>query len=106
MGVKPRVRKNAGALSARAGACAGRTVGGAFEVRQSVIETGGPPSPHAAAAAASLSPSTALPEGRYGFASRSARPSMPCSWANGNELTNSLRSWRREAPSQEKEKGH
>ena len=70
MGVKARVRKNAGALSARAGACAGRTVGGAFEVRPSVIETGGPPSPRAAAVAASLSPSTALPEGRYGFASR------------------------------------
>ena len=62
--------KNAGALSARAGACAGRTVGGAFEVRPSVIETGGPPSPRAAAIAASPSPSTALPEGRYGFASR------------------------------------
>ena len=84
MGVKARVRKNAGALSARAGACAGRTVGGAFEVRPQVTETCGPSSSRAAAAAVSPLPSTALPGGRYGFANSAARPSMPCIRTNGN----------------------
>ena len=85
------------ARAARADAGASRAVGAGFEVRPPVVETCGPSSPRAVAVATSPSPSTALPEGRCGFASSAAGPSMPCSWTNGKELTSSLRPWRREA---------
>ena len=72
-GVKKEVRRTRGAA----------TPSGAFKPKP-VAGTCGPSSSRTVAVAASPSPSTALPEGRYGFASRSARPSMPCIWTNGN----------------------